>query len=89
MRIGVLPFFPLPRHPLWRALVVVAWVLLFALLAATGLVVGAIVLAVAGLVLLIRRWLGGSAQPVADPDVIEGEFTVVEPRPRASLPPTD
>ena len=87
MRIGVLPFFPLPRHPLLRALLVTAWALLVALVLAAGLVAGALVAGVAALVLLVRRWLGGRRGPVDDPDIIEGEFTVMPKGPRIPLPP--
>lgn len=84
MRFAVLPAFTLPRHPLLRALVVVAWVVLLAFLLATGLVAGALVAVVAALVLLLRRWLGGPKRAPAEPDIIEGEYTVI---PRSSLPP--
>mgnify|MGYP001106158717 CR=1 FL=1 len=79
----------LPRHPLLRALVVIAGAILLVGLIATGLVIGAVVVAVATLAMLIRRWLHGRTRKQADPGVIEGEFTVVPPRPRASLPPAD
>ena len=85
MRFTVLPAFALPRHPLLRALAVAAWVVLLAFLLATGLVAGAIIVVVAALVLLLRRWLGGPRHPPAEPDIIEGEYTVI---PRSSLPPT-
>lgn len=87
MRIGVLPLLSLPRHPLLRVLVVVAWVLVLALLLATGLIAGALVAGVAALVLLLRRWLGPRQRPVGDPDFIEGEFTVMPKGPRMPLPP--
>ncbi|MBS0381294.1 MAG: hypothetical protein JSR56_02575 [Proteobacteria bacterium] len=79
-------YLSLPRHPLLRALAVLAGVLLLAGLVAAGLLLGAAVVAVTALVLLIRRWLPGSRQQRVDPTIIEGEFTVVPPRPRASLP---
>lgn len=87
MRLGVLPLFPLPRHPLLRALIVAAWALLIALVLATGLIAGALVAGVAALVLLIRRWLGNRSRPADDPDIIEGEFTVMPKGPRIPLPP--
>jgi membrane protein implicated in regulation of membrane protease activity len=76
----------LPRHPLLRALAVVGAALLLAALVATGLVIGAFGLAAAALVLAVRRWLSRRAPNAADPSIIEGEFTVVPPRSRASLP---
>lgn len=89
MRVVGLPW-SLPRHPLLRALVLIAGAILLAGLVATGLVVGAIVVAVAALTLLVRRWLGGRKPPQADdPSIIEGEFTVAPPRPRAALPHPD
>ena len=38
------------------------------------------------LVLAVRRWFPRNAPRTTDPSVIEGEFTVVPPRPRAGLP---
>lgn len=76
----------LPRHPLLRALVVVGAAIVLAALVATGLVLGAIALAAAALVLAVRRWFPRNAPRTTDPSVIEGEFTVVPPRPRAGLP---
>jgi membrane protein implicated in regulation of membrane protease activity len=77
---------PLPRHPLLRALVVVGAAIVLAALVATGLVIGAFALAAAALVLAVRRWLSPRSPNAADPSIIEGEFTVVPQRPRASLP---
>lgn len=75
----------LPRNPLLRALVLIAGALLLAGLMAMGLLVGAIVIAGATLALLVRRWLGGRRRRSADPDVIEGEFTVLSSRQRSRL----
>jgi membrane protein implicated in regulation of membrane protease activity len=77
---------PLPRHPLLRVLAIVAAAIVAGALVATGLVVGAFALAAAALVLAVRRWLSPRSPNVADPSIIEGEFTVVPPRSRASLP---
>lgn len=85
MRFFVPRAFALPRHPLLRVLVVAAWVVLLAFLLATGLIAGALIAVVAALVLLLRRWLGGPKRASAEPDIIEGEYTVI---PRSSLPPT-
>jgi membrane protein implicated in regulation of membrane protease activity len=79
-------FPPLPRHPFLRVLAVVGAAIVLSVLVATGLVLGAFALAAAALVLAVRRWLSRRAPRSADPAVIEGEFTVVSPRPRAELP---
>ncbi|WHZ19724.1 MAG: hypothetical protein OJF55_001873 [Rhodanobacteraceae bacterium] len=76
----------LPRHPLLRALAVVTGAVLLAGLAAAGLLIGAATVAVAALVMLIRRWLNARNPRTSDPGIIEGEFTVV---PRSSLPRVD
>jgi hypothetical protein len=76
----------LPRHPLLRGLVLVAVVIALAGLITMGLVVGTLVFAVAAVVLGIRGWLSRHARRKGDPSVIEGEFTVVPPRPRQGLP---
>lgn len=76
----------LPRHPLLRALVLVVGAVLLAGLFATGLLIGAVVVAVGALTLLVRRWLGRGRRQRSAPEVIEGEFTVVSPRSRAALP---
>lgn len=79
-------YVPFPRHPLLRALALLVGAVLLAGLVAAGLLVGVVVVAIAALVLLVRRWLHGRRQRPVDPSVIEGEFTVVAPRPRAPLP---
>lgn len=76
----------LPRHPLLRALVLLVGAVLLAGLVTAGLLIGAAAVAVTVLVLLVRRWLHGRRQRRGDPSIIEGEFTVVPPRPRDSLP---
>lgn len=79
-------FPPLPRHPFLRVLAVVGAAIVLTALMATGLVLGAFALVTAALVLTVRRWLSRRAPRSADPAVIEGEFTVVSPHPRAELP---
>ncbi|MDE2225855.1 MAG: hypothetical protein KGJ46_11340 [Xanthomonadaceae bacterium] len=79
-------FPPLPRHPLLRVLAVVGAAIVLTALVATGLVLGAFALAAAALVLATRRWLSRRAPRTTDPSIIEGEFTVVPPQPRAGLP---
>ncbi len=78
--------FSLPRHPLLRVLAVLGAAVVLTALVATGLVLGAFALAAAALVLAVRRWFPHSTPRTADPSIIEGEFTVVPPRPRAGLP---
>ncbi|TAN08359.1 MAG: hypothetical protein EPN38_02435 [Rhodanobacteraceae bacterium] len=76
----------LPRHPLLRALVLVGVTALVIGLVTVGLAVGAVVLAVAAVTLVLRRWLVRRAARQGDASVIEGEYTVVDPHPRARLP---
>lgn len=76
----------LPRHPLLRMLTIAGLAIVLAALLATGLVLGALMLVAATLALAVRRWLSRRAPRTIDPSVIEGEFTVVPPRPRAGLP---
>jgi hypothetical protein len=80
-------FIKLPRHPLLRALAVIGGTLLLIGLAAMGLLVGAAVVVVTALTVLIRGWLHRRGRRNADPGVIEGEFTVMRPGPRGTLPP--
>lgn len=82
-------FVRLPRQPLLRALVLIAGTALLAGVIAMGLLIGAAVVVTAGLAMLVRRWLDGRSRRHADPDVIEGEFTVVPPGPHATLPRAD
>ena len=77
-------FINLPRHPLLRALVVIAGTVLLIGLAAMGLLVGAAVIVITALTVLVRGWLGSRGRRRAGPDVIEGEFTVT---PRGTPPP--
>ncbi|MGH8126141.1 MAG: hypothetical protein ACREPK_09895 [Rhodanobacteraceae bacterium] len=75
----------LPRNPLMRALVLIAGVVLLAGLMAMGLLIGAIVVTGATVAMLVRRWLGGRRRRRADPNIIEGEFTIVSSRQRSRL----
>lgn len=89
MRMYTLRLPRLPRHPLLRLLVLGVGAVVLAGLVATGLLVGAALVAAGALTLLVRRWLGPGRRKPSDPEVIEGEFTVVPPRPRAALPRTE
>jgi hypothetical protein len=84
MRMRTFSFHP-PRHPLLRALLLLCGMVLLVGLVTVGFVVGVAVLAVAVVTLLMRRWLHSRRRAPRDPDIIEGEFTVVS-RPRAALP---
>lgn len=88
MRIDKL-FINLPRHPLWRALAVIAGSVLLIGLITLGLLIGVAGIAVAALTMLIRGWRTGRRRRRADSNVIEGEFTVVSPHPHVSLPHAD
>jgi hypothetical protein len=87
MRIRTLSF-RLPRHPLLRVLMLLCGVVLLVGLVTVGFLVGAAVLAVATVTMLVRRWLHSHRRAPRNPDIIEGEFTVV-PRPRTALPRTE
>ena len=76
----------LPLNPVLRALALAGSVIVLIGLLTVGLVVGAAVLAVAALAVAIRRWRSGRTSHSPEPSTIEGEFTVVAPRPRAGLP---
>ena len=80
-------FIKLPRYPLLRALMMIAATVLLIGLAAMGLLVGAAVIVTTALTVLVRGWLRSRGRRSADPGVIEGEFTVVPPVPRGTLPP--
>jgi membrane protein implicated in regulation of membrane protease activity len=85
MRIDRL-FIRLPRHPLLRVLMLIVGSVLLIGLVAMGLLVVAAAVATAALTMLVRRWLHGRGRRHTGHDVIEGEFTVMPPGPRASLP---
>lgn len=76
----------LPRNPLLRVLVLAGVAITVLALLALGLVVGIGVVAVGALALAIRRWRLRRASRRGDPSIIEGEYTVVPPRPSARLP---
>ena len=88
----------LPRHPLLRALLLAAGALILVGLLFFGLIAGVAVIAFGALVLLVRRLLPRKTTRATHGDVagdavlkgaaikgevIEGEFRVVEPPPRA------
>lgn len=75
----------LPRNPFLRAVLLVCGALVLAGLLTIGLVVGTAALAVAAVLLAIRRWCMGRKPQPADPSIIDGEFTVVT-EPHAPLP---
>lgn len=70
-------------------LVLIGGAVLLTGLIALGLIAGTMALAVAATWLLVRRWLVRRKHDRGDPTIIEGEFTVVSPRPRNALPRTD
>lgn len=77
--------FALPRHPLLRALLLAAGaVILFGLLF-FGLIAGLAVAAFGALVLLVRGLLPRKPARTTREDIIEGEFRVVDSRPRARI----
>jgi hypothetical protein len=79
--------FRLPRHPLPRLLLALVGIVLLAMFAAVGLVLGTVLLAALALRALYLRLRGGTAPSrAANPGVIEGDFRVVDPQ-RAELPP--
>ena len=77
--------FVLPRNPLLRALLLAAGGLILVGLLFFGLVAGLAVVAVGGLALLVRRLLPRKPTHARHSDVIEGEFRVVDPPPRARI----
>ena len=81
MRIRNLTF-TLPTQPWLRTLVVIAGVLLIVALATVGLVFGLAALAIGAIAMLVRRWLHRADARQPDPAIIDGEFTVLPPRPR-------
>lgn len=74
-----------PRNPILRALALVGVALVLAGLVALGIVFGAALLAAATIALAVRRWRLRRAKRRGHAAVIEGEFRVVQPRPRAEL----
>ncbi|HEX7325116.1 MAG TPA: hypothetical protein VF292_07165 [Rhodanobacteraceae bacterium] len=76
----------LPRNPLLRGLLLAFGVIVVVGLLTVGFVVGIAALAVAIVALTVRRWRLKRAARAADAEIIEGEFTVVDPQQRARLP---
>ena len=75
----------LPRHPLLRAMLLAAGALILTGLLFFGLIAGLVLTAFGALALLVRRLLPRKAmRPIRD-DVIDGEFRVVQPPPRARI----
>jgi hypothetical protein len=77
--------FALPRHRLLRALLLGASGVILLGLLFFGLVAGLAMIGFGALVLLVRRLLPRKAARTAHEDVIEGEFRVMEPPPRARI----
>ena len=78
--------FALPRHPLLRALLLAAGGLILTGLLFFGLIAGLAVAAFGALVLLARGLLPRKAAGAKKrDDIIEGEFRVVDPPPRARI----
>ncbi|TAN06910.1 MAG: hypothetical protein EPN36_03060 [Rhodanobacteraceae bacterium] len=76
----------LPVNPLLRAVALAGIAIILIGLLTVGLVVGVTGLAAAALMLAFRRWQARRTARNPDPTIIEGEFTVVNPRPRVGLP---
>ncbi len=77
--------FVLPRHPLLRALLFATGGLILIGLLFFGLIAGLAVVAFGALALLVRRLLPRKAPRPAGSDIIDGEFRVVDPPPRARI----
>lgn len=77
--------FALPRHPLLRALLLAAGGLTVVGLLFLGLVASLAVVAFGALALMVRRLLPRKAARHRNDEVIEGEFRVVDPPPRARI----
>jgi len=77
--------FVLPRNPLLRALLLAAGGLILVGLLFFGLVAGLAVVAFGALALLVRGLLPRKPVRANRADVIEGEFRVVDPPPRARI----
>ncbi|HJU07583.1 MAG TPA: hypothetical protein VJ727_03785 [Rhodanobacteraceae bacterium] len=75
----------LPRHPLLRVLLFAASGLILIGLLFFGLIAGLAVVAFGALALMVRRLLPRKATPPAGGDIIDGEFRVVDPPPRARI----
>ena len=77
--------FALPRHPLLRALLLAAGGLILVGLLFFGLVAGLALAAFGAMALLVRVLLPRKRVRSTREDVIEGEFRVVDPPPRARI----
>ncbi|HET9834725.1 MAG TPA: hypothetical protein VFP88_00025 [Rhodanobacteraceae bacterium] len=77
--------FALPRHPLLRALLLAASGLILIGLLFFGLIAGLAVAAFGALALLVRGLLPRKGARATRDGVIEGEFRVVDPPPRARI----
>ncbi|KGI77126.1 hypothetical protein [Oleiagrimonas soli] len=77
-----------PRHPLARAALALLGLAVFGALLVFGLIALAVLVAVGGILMLVRAWRGRHASntgargaaPNADPDVLEGEYVVIHER---------
>ena len=83
MRIAI----SLPRHPLLRALLIACGGLILVGLLLFGLVAGLALVAFGALLLMVRRLLPRKSAPARahGEGIIEGEFRVVESRPRTRI----
>ena len=77
--------FALPRHPLPRALLLAAGGLILVGLLFFGLIAGLALAAFGAMALLVRVLLPRKRVRSTREDVIEGEFRVVDPPPRARI----
>lgn len=77
--------FALPRHPLLRALLLAAGGLILVGLLFFGLIAGLALAAFGAMALLVRVLLPRKRVRSTREDVIEGEFRVVDPPPRARI----
>lgn len=75
----------LPRHPLLRALLLASGAVILVGLLFFGLIAGLVMAAFAALVLLVRGLLPRKRVQARREDIIEGEFRVVDSRPRARI----
>lgn len=82
-----LPMPPKSLHPVVRALLALVGAAVFALLIVFGFLALLVLLSVGAVALLVGRWKqarspmpnqNASARPHADPNILEGEFVVIE-----------
>ncbi len=72
-----------PRHPLARFALAVLGLVVFGALLVFGFFAFLALMAVGSVLLLVRAWRGRHGRPQAtarndDPDIIEGEYVVIE-----------